>query len=330
MHESWSNSGKNEQENWRQMTDTERLALVERIRILHPRLRPLLEQMDQCAQSAAEVPPDHVDSPLNMAVAGQAGVGKTVLAEIWLTQAVRKIEVRATNTPSPYHYLSLPVVTTQKALIAALIQAAMGSRSLPRYQGTTVWRMEQLLFHLLPASGIHLIILDNCDHFNRHQSRHTTSSFIELLVRMMSQRNLSLILLGETGAMEQIIEACPKLERRVGGLLQLAPFSWDRAHPETVMEWRSLLATLDRALPFDESGLAAEDIAYRLIYATDGLLGWLMRLISVAAKKAICEASTALSLRDLAYSYQLCIANTSMGRGKVNPFSASDCKETEA
>ena len=130
--------------------------------------------------------------------------------------------------------------------------------------------------------------------------------------------------------MEQIVDAYPKLERRVGSLLQLAPFTWERSSPETVVEWCSLLSTLDRALPFDESGLAEEDVAYRLIYATNGVLGWLIELISFAARKAILEGETTLRLHCLADAYNLCIAKTSMGRGKVNPFSQRDFGETGA
>jgi hypothetical protein len=102
---------------------------------------------------------------------------------------------------------------------------------------------------------------------------------------------------------------------------------WDRNSPESVMEWCTLLFTLDRALPFDESGLAEEDLAYRLFYATDGVLGWLMELISFAAEKAIFEESTTLRLHHLAGAYNNRIAQTLMGRGKINPFSERDFGE---
>ena len=308
----WSTQGNEDPGNWREMTDMERLARREQIRILHHRLRSLLERLDQCAQSAAGAPPNHLHGPLSMAVAGQPGVGKTVLAEIWLAEAMRKTRMGETKPPYLYQYICIPAMTTQTDLLAAVLCAATGSRSVPLSQKTTVWMMENQLSSLLSTSGIHLIIVDNCDHLIRHQSRHIFYRLIELLVHMASQCNPSWILRGESGAMEQIAGACPKLVRRVGSLLHRAPFTLDRSSPETVMEWRCLLSTLDRALPFDESGLAEEDVAFRLIYATNGVLGWLIKLISFAARKAILEGATTLRMHCLADSYNRCLAKTSM------------------
>ena len=327
MNCSWRNSENSNQKKRREMNETERIALVEHICTLYPRLQQFFEHMDQCTQSVTEASQNLTQCPLNMAVAGQAGVGKTVLAQIWLSEAMRKVQVGETRSSSPYHYIRLPAMITQKSLLYHLLCTATDFCSNRQLSVTNTWNMENLFFQVLPASGIHLIILDNCEYLIRNQSMHTISALIELLVRLTYQRDLSLILLGELAAMEHIMEAFPKFERHFGPLLHLTPLGWDRAHPETVMEWQTLLTTLDHELPFDETALAAEGIGYRLFYATDGIVGRLMQLLFVAAEKAILEASTTLSLCDLAYAYNLCIAETSMGRGKVNPFSASDFRE---
>jgi AAA domain len=330
MNCSWKNSENSNQKKRREMNETERIALVEHIRILYPRLQQLFEHMDLCAQSVTEASQHLTQYPLNMAVAGQAGVGKTVLAQIWLSEAMRKLQVGETIPSSPYRYIRLPAMITQKSLLYHLLCTATDFRSNRQLGVTNTWNMENFFFQVLPASGIHMIILDNCEYLIRNQSMHTTSALIEFLVRMTYQRDLSLILLGTLAAMEHIMEVFPKFERHFGPLLHLAPFGWDRAHPETLMEWQTLLTTLDHELPFDETALAAEDLGYRVFYATDGILGRLMQLLFVAAEKAIHEASTTLSLCDLAYAYNLCIAETSIGQGKVNPFSTSDFTEMGA
>ncbi len=320
MNNPWSISGNEDPWIWREKADMERFAVVEQIRIIYPRLRSLLEDIDQCAQSAADPFPNQLHSPLSLAIAGQTGVGKTVLAKFWLAEAMRKTQMGETKSLPPYQYVSIPAMTSQKGLLAAFLCAVTDSDAVSLFRGTT-WTMEARLSSILSRRGTSLIIVDNCEHLIRHQSRHISDHLIELLVRMASQCHLSLILLGECEAMEQIIDISPKLERRVGSPLLLAPFRWDRNSLESVMEWRTLLSTLDRALPFDESGLAEEDLAHCLIYATDGVLGWLMNLISFAARKAIFEESATLRWHHLADAYNRCIAQTPMGRGKVNPFS---------
>ncbi len=323
MNNPWSISGNEDPWIWREKADMERFAVAEQIRIIYPRLRSLLEDIDQCAQSAVDAFLNQPHSPLNLAIAGQTGVGKTVLAKFWLAEAARKTQTGETKSPLPYQYVSIPAMTSQKGLLAAFLCAVTDSHAVSFSQETT-WTMESRLSSILSTNGTALIIVDNCEHLIRHQSRNTSCHLIELLVRMTSECNLSLILLGECAAMEQILHTYPRLERRIVSLLQLTPFTWDHNSPESVMEWRTFLSTLDRALPFDESGLAEEDLAYRLFYATNGVLGWLMDLISFAVEKAIFEESTTLRLHHLADAYNNRIAQTPMGRGKINPFSTSD------
>ena len=86
------------------------------------------------------------------------------------------------------------------------------------------------------------------------------------------------------------------------------------------MECCSLLRSIDHMLPFDESGLWQEDMAYRLIYATGGFLGWIMKLIQSAATSAIYMSESTISQQRFAEAYTACIAATSQGLDKVNPF----------
>jgi len=167
------------------MNETERIALVEHICTLYPRLQQFFEHMDQCTQSVTEASQNLTQCPLNMAVAGQAGVGKTVLAQIWLSEAMRKMQVGETRSSSPYHYIRLPAMITQKSLLYHLLCTATDFCSNRQLSVTNTWNMENLFFQVLPASGIHLIILDNCEYLIRNQSMHTTSALIELLVRLI-------------------------------------------------------------------------------------------------------------------------------------------------
>jgi hypothetical protein len=61
-------------------------------------------------------------------------------------------------------------------------------------------------------------------------------------------------------------------------------------------------------------------MAYRFFCASDGIIGWIMKLISYAGEKAISMQAATLSRSLFASAYDACIAGTAIGAGKINPF----------
>jgi hypothetical protein len=55
------------------------------------------------------------------------------------------------------------------------------------------------------------------------------------------------------------------------------------------------MESIDLALPFDPSGLGQEDMAQRFYAATDGYLGWVMKLIRHGTHLAIVEHCSTLN-----------------------------------
>jgi hypothetical protein len=70
----------------------------------------------------------------------------------------------------------------------------------------------------------------------------------------------------------------------------------------------------------DTQRIREEEMAPRIYYATDGIISWIMRLIRYVAMYAIQAQETILSGRRLAEAYQACVAQTTLGLGKLNPF----------
>jgi hypothetical protein len=101
----------------------------------------------------------------------------------------------------------------------------------------------------------------------------------------------------------------------------MQPFPWDRTHPKTITEFRTSMESIDLELPLDPSGLGKEDMAYRFHSATNGSLGWIMKLIRHAAHLAIVEHCSSLNRVLLQQSYDACITGTVMAENKMNPFS---------
>jgi hypothetical protein len=101
-----------------------------------------------------------------------------------------------TKFPSPYQYVDIPAMTSQRGLLDAFLCAVTDSHAVSLSQ-ETFWTMENRLSSILSRCGTSLIIVDNCEHLVWHQSKNISYHLIEFLVRIASQCNLSLILLGE-------------------------------------------------------------------------------------------------------------------------------------
>jgi hypothetical protein len=187
--------------------------------------------------------------------------------------------------------------------------------------------MMERLVKACRASSVQLLFVDELQHLLNRETGRVRLACVELLAHIVKQTNVPAVFLGSQWEAETIIRANPQLERRVGAPHILRPFEWNRNRPETLLEFRSLMRTIDHHLPFDPSGLGEEEAAYCMYYATDGILGWIMKLINYAAMKAIQAQEATLSRRRLAEAYETCIAPTTVGLGKVNPFTTQDFHE---
>ena len=306
---------------WRTMTDRERYALLHRLHITHPRLKSLIQEIDSCASFAQQASPD---TPHCLAILGEAGVGKTTFVQSWIQSATQRQSV-SSNEPTalPYVYFALPANASAKGVLASCL-SALGDPD-PARGGE--WVMMERLVKACCASSVRLLFIDELQRLLNRETGRVRLACVELLVHLVKQTKIPVVFLGSRWEAETIIRANPQLERRVGAPHILHPFEWNRSRPETLLEFRSLMRAIDHCLPFDPSRLDEEEAAYRMYYATDGILGWIMKLIKYAAMKAIQAQEATLSRYRLAEAYDDCIAPTTVGIGKVNPFTIPDFDE---
>ena len=59
----------------------------------------------------------------------------------------------------------------------------------------------------------------------------------------------------------------------------------------------------------------------------DGIISWIMKLVRYAAMSAIEAQETTVNRRRLAEAYEACVAHTTLGVGKLNPFTDPDLHE---
>jgi type II secretory pathway predicted ATPase ExeA len=289
------------------LPDDERKALVERMRIIFPRFKRVLEKIAYCHQHskiAAE--------PECLLITGLQGAGKTTLCREYARKYPRKttregqvIPVLSTFTPS---------ITTKKSLPTKLLNA-LGDGAAEK--GTSVTQTLRIINRVADC-GVEVIILDEFQHFIDSESHVVLVNISNWLKDLINETKKPVVLVGMPHS-EVVLRANPQLERRFSMRENLDPFGWATTAEQD--EFKSFLKHLDRRLPLSRrSNLSDDETALRIFCATYGLIGYVMKLVRRAAIMAIDRAADCLDLGLLAESYDERLAAGISGR--VNPFRA--------
>ena len=133
---------------------------------------------------------------------------------------------------------------------------------------------------------------------------------------------MACVLVGLQGEAEEVVGLNPQLARLFGAPHVLLPFGWDERRPETVREFVSFLALVERALPLAERPALAEmGMARRLHGASGGVMAYLMELVRGATYLALAEGRATLDGEVLGRAFAQRLA--SVRRGTANPFRAA-------
>jgi len=144
------------------------------------------------------------------------------------------------------------------------------------------------------------------------------------LKTLIKETGVACVLVGLQGEAEEVVGLNPQLARLFGAPHVLLPFAWEERKPETVREFVSFLALVERALPLAEKPALAEvEMARRLHTASGGVMAYLMELLRGATYLALAEGRATLDLDVLGRAFARRLA--SVRRGTANPFrDASD------
>lgn len=295
---------------WSSSTNAERLALVERILLRFPRLERLREKILYChehSKIAAE--------PECLLVTGPTGAGKTTLCRLYEREHPRRRSDEGAIVP--VLSASIPVPATAKSLASRLL-LALGDPFAEK--GSTVNQTLRLA-RLMKACGVELIVLDEFQHFIDRDSNHVLQTVANWLKDLMNETSTPVVLVGMPYS-EAILRANDQLERRFGAREVLAPFGWSTTDER--IEFRTLLATLDRALPFATlSHLDDVETAARIHAASGGRMGLVMKLIRRAVAIAILRGFECVEPDTLAWAFDETMVE------RPNPFRVSRRERTD-
>lgn len=295
------------------MPDEERISLAESIFIVYPRLKQLLDDIDHCrthSKISAE--------PECMFIGGLAGAGKTTTQLYYLKQFQRKRFGDGWNIPALR--ARVPNRATDKTLVTALLKS-IGD---PAAEMGSAYRQTVRLINRMNDAGVEICHIDEFQHFVDKDSAKVLKNVSDWLKNLIDESARPFIIWGMPYADQILYEVGnEQLRRRFSIRKSLDPFGW--ASKTEKDEYRAFLKKVDEKLPFDScSGLASITMAFRFYCATNGRIGYVMKIIRRASEIAIRSKMPILNLEVLAQAYHDRLMADYPNRN--NPF-ATDLKD---
>lgn len=283
----------------------EKVALVESTYIGYPRLEELLSKIGFC-QRISTVTAD----PECMFIGGDTGAGKSTLCDQYMSNYPKKI--LPTRTHGCVLRLSIPTRATHHSLVEAMLEA-LGDK-FPT-NGTT-HRKTMRLRNLLRDCGVELIILDELQLFYDKDANKVLKDTCDWLRGLIVDTKIPVVLLGLPEA-EAVLNANEQLSRRFANRHKLTPLTF--SDDKDMDELSTFLLMVEKELPLRErSGLNSYDMAYRIRYATDGVVGYIMTLIRKGFRIALEAGVEKIDLDILEEAFDLYIQKDKPT--KTNPF----------
>lgn len=287
------------------LSDYERKELIERIYITFPRFNRVLDKIAYChahSKIAAE--------PECLLITGAQGAGKTTLCRDYARRHPRT--VTREGKLIPVLSTSAPSITTKKSLPTRLLHD-LGDGVAEK--GTSLTQTLRII-KMVKDCCVELIILDEFQHFIDSDSNVVLVNISNWLKDLINETEKPVVLVGMPHS-EIVLTANPQLERRFSMRESLEPFGW--GNPAREGEFRSFLKHLDSKLPLlKRSNLASYELAFRIYCATNGLIGYLMKLVRKAAILAVDRKLERVDMELLAESYDERLA--SRRPWQANPF----------
>ena len=206
-----------------------------------------------------------------MYVIGESGAGKTSLISWYLAR--NPIEPRSDFDQFPV----LVVQTPSKPTIKNLAEAVLRALGAPMIRETEAEKTNRIL-ELLVRHGVELIFIDEFQHFVDRRSA-ATLEVTDWLKALVDASKRAVVLVGLPRS-EIIVRQNEQLRRRFAKRCELLPFSNNTEN--AWLEFRAVLRELHRRSPVPAENFHESDLARRFMNASEGLISYLVSIVSGA------------------------------------------------
>lgn len=269
---------------------TELIDPSERVLVKYPLFKSAVARIQACFDSYGTTA-----EPDCCPIVGESGSGKTTILS-YFTSLHPRVD-RKSGVEVPVLLAKVPARPTVKSFAETLL-----------YQlGDPLWARSNTvgksirLRELLKRCGVRLLALDEFQHFVDARQAHIPNDVADWLKEQVEETKLAIVVLGLQRCLE-VLKQNEQLRRRFGATLRVGAFHWDAKDDRTT--YRAFLRAVQEQLPeYGMPPLSDVDMAFRMHYASYGLIGYTMKIIRGAARIARCHPRRQISLRTLSQSF---------------------------
>jgi hypothetical protein len=234
-----------------------------------------------------------------MFIGGLPGAGKTTCQHYHMLQ-FRPVQLEHGSVSQPILRARVPSKASDKTLVTQLLRCI---GDVLAEKGSAANQTSRLEYYI-KKKEVELCHIDEFQHFVDKDSAKVQKNVSSWLKNLIDETGKPFVLWGMPYA-DRILDVFgnEQLRRRITVKESLDPFGW--SNPADLKEFRSFLLALDRQLPLaNQSGLSEMTMAFRFYCATNGRVGYVMKIVRRAAELAIRNSMPSLSLSVLAEAYK--------------------------
>jgi energy-coupling factor transporter ATP-binding protein EcfA2 len=229
-------------------------------------------------------------------IVGESGGGKTTIISHFASLHPR-VDHKC-GVEIPVLLAKVPARPTVKSFAETLLYQ-LGDPLWSR--GNTVSKSIRLR-ELFRRCRVRLLALDEFQHFVDARQASIPNEVADWLKEQVEETGVAIVVLGLHRCLE-VLKQNEQLRRRFGATLRVGAFRWENKDDRTT--YRAFLRAVQEQLPeYVMPRLADLDMAFRMHYASYGLIGYTMKIIRGAARIAHDHPRREITLRTFAQSFR--------------------------
>ncbi len=269
---------------------TDAMLRCERILVKYPLFQTAIARIQVCFDS-------HEDTaePDCCPIVGESGSGKTTIISYFAS--LHPHVDHKWGLEVPVLVAKIPARPTVKSLAETLLYQ-LGDPLWSR--GNTVAKSIRLR-ELFKRCRVRLLALDEFQHFVDVRRANIPNDVADWLKEQVEEARLAIVVLGLQRCLE-VLRQNEQLRRRFGATLRVGAFCW--AVKEDRTTYRAFLRAVQEQLPeYAMPNLSDVDMAFRMHYASYGLIGYTMKIVRGAARIAHYHPRKQITMRTLSQSF---------------------------